>query len=161
MVSTGKVSEFRAATGNAPQLWKVPLPTLAVAYRRQLSVAQYDYRLLLLENVRQEALGTISDEGLARAGYEGDNAFARFRRDWMIAERRRFEPLKTVFVYTVRPIQPGDYEVAGVALIEHLYGDFIAQEASTRTRTVQAHAGAPKGARAARKALAGRGQRAA
>lgn len=137
-MSAGQVSEFRAASGNAPQLWKVPLPTLAVVYRRQLSVTAYDYRLMLLEGVRQEALGTITDEGLARAGFEGPDAFKRFRRDWTINEKKRFEPLRAVFVYTVRPVQPGDLEAAGLALVEHLYGDYLAQEAQTRPRTVQA-----------------------
>lgn len=139
MVSTGRISEFRQAVGNAPQLWTVPLPTLAVAYRRQLSVARYDYRLMLLEAIRREALGTIDQEGLAAAGYTGSDAKARFRRDWTIHEKKRFEPLRTVFVYTVRTVQPGDSEVVGLALVEHLYGEHIAQDAHHRPRTIQAH----------------------
>lgn len=137
LVSTGKISEFRAAGGNAPQLWKVPLPTAVVAFRRRLSCTDYDYRLMLLQAVRREALGTISDAGLAAAGYEGDGAFARFRRDWVIAEKRRFDPLRTVFVYRVRPIESSDYADVGSALIDHLFGDYLAQDAHLRTRTVQ------------------------
>lgn len=135
------MSEFRAACGNAPQLWNVPLPTLAVAYRRQLSAPQYDYRLLTLENVRQEALGTITDEGLARAGYHGEGAFARFRRDWMINEKRRFEPLRTVFVYTVRPVADGDLAEVGGALVRFLYGEYV-ETALDRARTIRAQRGA-------------------
>lgn len=138
LVSTGKVTEFRAATGNAPQLWKVPLPTLAVTYRRQIAVAQYDYRLMLLEAVRQEALGTITDEGLARAGYTGEQAFAAFRRDWTIHEKKRFEPLRTVFVYTVRGVEPDDLGDVGLALVNHLYGDYTKD--GSRPRTVLARA---------------------
>lgn len=156
LVSQGQISEFRAAVGNASQLWKVPLPTLAVTYRKQLSTETYDYRLMLLEGVRQEALGTISDEGLRRAGYVGEGAFARFRRDWTIHEKRRFEPLRAVFVYTVRPVQPGDLEAAGLALIEHLYGEY-AQEAQARPRTVQAKRREPLRARRPGEALARRG----
>lgn len=144
LVSTGKVTEFRAATGNAPQLWRVPLPTLAVAYRRQLSTQQYDYRLMLLEGVRREALGTITDEGLRRAGYDGADAFARFRRDWTIHEKKRFEPLRTVFVYTVRPVTNGDLEAVGLALIDHLYGEYL-EQAQERTRTVSAREGEARG----------------
>lgn len=153
-VSTGQVSEFRAATGNAPQLWKAPLPTLAVVYRKQLA-DRYDYRLMLLEHIRREALGTITDAGLARAGYEGEGAFARFRRDWMIGEKKRFEPLRTVFVFTVRPVQTGDLVDVGGALIEHLYGDYLAQEAQTRTRTIQAQQRPAQGRRRLREAVAG------
>lgn len=142
LVSTGRVTEFRAAVGNAPQLWHVPLPTLAVAYRRRLSVAEYDYRLLLLEAVRREALGAITPEGLTAAGYAGDNAFPRFRRDWMLREKRRFEPLRTVFVYTVRPVHEGDLEAVGRSLVNHLYGDHLAQKAQERPRTIQAKRGA-------------------
>lgn len=124
MVSTGRVSEFRAAVGNVPQLGSVPLPTLAVAYRPRLKVGEYDYRLMLLEGVRREALGTIGDDGLRRAGYTGENAFARFRRDWMINEKKRFEPLRVVFVFRVRPLYDEDLVEVGLALVEHLYGEF-------------------------------------
>lgn len=124
MVSSGRVSEFRAAVGNAPQLGRAPFPTLAVVYRPRLKVGEYDYRLMLLEAARREALGTITDDGLQRAGYEGENAFARFRRDWMINEKKRFEPLRPVFVYRVRPIQDADLPAVGVAMVDHLYGEF-------------------------------------
>lgn len=155
LISTGQVSEFRAATGNAPQLWNVPLPTLAVTFRKRHS-ADYDYRVMTLLGVRREALGTISDVGLAAAGYEGEDAFARFRRDWCIAEKKRFEPLRMVFVYTVRPVQPGDREAVGLALVEFLYGDH-AQEAQERPRTVPAERRSSQAANGHRAAVAARG----
>lgn len=145
-VNAGRVSQFRCATGNAPQLWKVPLPTLAVTYRRRKSADHWDYRLMMLLEIRREALGAITPDGLAAAGYSGDGAFARFRRDWTIHEKKRFEPLRTVFVYTVRPIQPGDLELAGRAVIEHLYGSY--EEAQERPRTIQAQRRADPHARA-------------
>lgn len=147
MVSTGRVREFRAATGNVPQLWKVPLPTLAVAYRRRLGVVEYDYRLITLEAIRREALGAITPEGLAAAGYIGDDARARFRRDWMIAEKKKFEPLRKVVVFTVRLMEPGDAGRAGEAIINHLYGEYFAQEAHTRSRTVSPKPRAAQGPR--------------
>lgn len=136
-VSTGRVREFRAATGNAPQLWKVPTPTLAVAYRRRHTV-NIDYRLMVLERVRQEMLSAITEDGLAAAGYTGPDALARFRRDWMISEKRRFEPLRKVFVYTVRPVDVGDVNHLGRELIDHLYGDYFAQDAHIRPKTISA-----------------------
>jgi hypothetical protein len=160
MVSTGRVSEFRAATGNVPQLWRVPLPTLAVAYRRRLSASDYDYRLMVLEAIRREALGAITEEGLAAAGYVGDNPRGRFRRDWMIAEKKKFEPLRTVVVFTVRPVQDGDKRRIGEAIVDHLYGDYIAQEAHTRPRTISAQPRTPSRPRPLG-APASRGSRAA
>lgn len=153
-VSTGRVSEFRCSPGNAPQLWKVPLPTLAVAYRRRPASRDYDYRLMLLRALRREALGAITQDGLMAAGYEGEQAFARFRRDWCLHEKRRFEPLRTVFVYTVRLVQPGDLDEVGLALVEHLYGEYL-QEAQAGPRTVQVDRRPTKGARR-RRTLAGR-----
>lgn len=138
LISTGKVREFRAGVGNVPQAWRVlPMPTLALAYRKRLSTPEYDYRLLMVEGARREALGTISDAGLAAAGYEGEDAFRRFRRDWMITEKRRFEPLRRVIVFTVRPIREGDLEEVGLALVEHLYGTYLAQ-AQDRPATISA-----------------------
>jgi hypothetical protein len=134
-VASGAITEFRAAAGNEPQLWKVPLPTLIVAYRRQLSKTAYDYRLMLLEGVRREILGAITPEGLVAAGYEGDGAYARFRRDWMIAEKRRYEPKRMVSVFTVRPVVQDDYVATGLALIDRLYGEF--ENARERSRTLQ------------------------
>ncbi len=153
LVSTGKISEFRCATGNAPQLWNVSVPSLAVIYRRQLSSTSYDYRLVVLEAMRREALGVIDRDGLAAAGYQGEDAFARFRRDWVIAEKKRFEPLRTVFVYTVKLLESGDLERAGRTLIDHLYGDYLAEEAHTRPRTIQAQRGSAQGARRAGEAV--------
>lgn len=142
VVSTGRVREFRAATGNAPQLWKVPTPTLAVCFRRRPTLAEYDYRLMVLEGVRQERLGAVTGEGLAAAGYEGQDALARFRRDWMISEKRRFEPLRMVFVYTVRPVDgASDLLDLGSTLVDHLYGDYLDQDAHLRPKTIRADQG--------------------
>lgn len=132
-VTGGRVREFRASAGNVPQLWKVPLPTVCVAYRRRRTADDYDYRLIMLECVRMEALGAITEEGLEAAGYVGDDAGALFRREWMIAEKKRFDPLRTVMVFTVRLVGPGDRELAGEALIKHLYGEYLEAEANTRT----------------------------
>jgi hypothetical protein len=136
-VSSGRVSEFRAALGNTPRLWKVPMPTLALAYRRRAPL-DYDYRLVVLEGLRQEALGAITDEGLAAAGYTGSDALSRFRREWCINEHRRFEPLRRVMVFTVRLASEDDFDALGHRLLQHLYGDYIVQEAHVRSRSIKA-----------------------
>jgi hypothetical protein len=139
-VSTGQVAEFRASTGNAPQVWRTPLPTLAVIYRRRLSRLEYDYRVMMLQAIRREALGAITDEGLAAAGYTTEDAFARFRRDWTLHEHRRFSPLQTVTVFTVRPVVAGDRELAGRSLVAALYEEF--ENAVDTVRTVITEPGA-------------------
>jgi hypothetical protein len=126
-VNSGRVREFRASIGNVPQLFNVPLPTLVVAYRKRRATGDYEYRLMTLEGIRQEALGAINEEGLRLAGYTGENARARFRRDWMNREKRRFEPLRKVMVFTVRPFTEDDIDLTGRRLVEHLYGEFIAE----------------------------------
>lgn len=137
-VSTGRQREFRAAIGNVPQLWSVPLPTLVVAYRKRRATKDYEYRLMTLEAIRQEALGAITDEGLALAGYTGKDARSRFRREWMLREKRRFEPMRRVFVFTVRPVIDDDITMTGKALVEHLYGEFLGQKAQERSLAVSA-----------------------
>lgn len=145
-VSGGRVREFRVAAGNAPQLSSVPTPMFAVLYRRQPArrpvaykserrPGAIDYRLMLLERTRLEALGAITEEGLRLAGYQGDDAWPRFRRDWCIAEKRRFEPLRKVVVYTVRPIQPDDLLIVGEKLVDHLFGSYL-EEAQARAKTI-------------------------
>lgn len=133
-VSGGRVREFRASAGHVPQLWHIPLPTAIVIYRTRRSSEDYDYRLVMLENVRQEALGAITEEGLEAAGYTGDDASARFRREWMISEKQKFLALRQVMVFTVRLMAPCDREVAGRTLLNHLYGEFLgAAEMDTQT----------------------------
>lgn len=139
-VSRGRIREFRASPGNVPQLWGVPLPTLVVAYRQRRRAEEFDHRLMLLEDVRTEALGAITEEGLTAAGYTGEQARPRFRRDWMIRHKRRFEPLHRVMVFTVRPVQSDDIEATAVSLVAHLYGDFLREDANGRA--VLARAGA-------------------
>lgn len=127
-VASGRRREFRASSGNAPQLWNVVTPTFAVCYRKRKASGDYDWQLMVLESVRQERLGSISDAGLVAAGYTGprDEAFARWRRDWMLREKKKFTPSRHVLVYGVRPIRPGDREALGQKLLEHLYGEFLA-----------------------------------
>lgn len=128
-VIAGRRQEFRASSGNAPQLWNVALPSFAVCYRKRKATGDYDWRLMVLEEVRQERLAGISDEGLRLAGYSGsrEEAFALFRREWMTREKRRFTPSRKVFVYRVRPVKPGDREALAQGLLDQLYGSFLAK----------------------------------
>lgn len=126
-VVSGQRREFRASSGNVPQLWHVALPMFCVCYRKRRAAGDYEWRLMILEGVRQEKLGAITDEGLALAGYPGprDEAFARWRRDWTIREKKKFLPMREFHVYTVRRVQPGDKESMAEELLDHLYGDFL------------------------------------
>lgn len=137
-VNSGRVREFRASIGNVPQLFNVPMPTLVVCYRKRKATGDYEYRLMTLEGIRQEALAAITEEGLRLAGYTGENARARFRRDWMNREKRRFEPLRRVMVFTVRPFSEEDIELTGRRLVEHLYGDYLLQGVDKSPATVTA-----------------------
>lgn len=130
-VSTGRQAEFRVAVGGLAAAYgfenvTLPLPLFVVAYRTSPELQ----RLMLLEDVRRERLIEITDEGLARAGYSGerDQAFARFRRDWMIGEKKRFEPNREVVVFTVRLPREDDVAVVGANLVRHLYGEHLAAQ---------------------------------
>lgn len=127
LVITGRRREFRAASGNAPQLWHVALPTLCVCYRKRRAAGDYDWRLMVLEDVRQERLGSITEEGLRLAGYDGarNEAFARFRREWVLREKRKFTPTRKVFVFRVRKVVDDDYGRMAQTLLTHLYGEFL------------------------------------
>lgn len=126
-VISGQRREFRASSGNAPQLWHVKLPTFCVCYRKRRATGDYEWRLMVLEGVRQEKLGAITDEGLVLAGYSGprNEAFARWRRDWMIREKRKFTPMRQFHVYSVRRSVPGDKEAMAAELLDHLFGEFF------------------------------------
>lgn len=130
-VSTGRQRDFRRPLNNVAVAYtkegvRLPLPCFVVLYRTEPKLDV----LMVLEEVRRERLIEISEEGLARAGYTGprDEAFARFRQDWMIGERKRFEPNREVVVFTVRPTSEDDVALVGRNLIYHLYGEHLAAQ---------------------------------
>jgi hypothetical protein len=131
-IRTGRATEFRIGAPIAPVL--KPLPNLAILYCRDLARARLETRLMFVENRREEPLGSISEEGLARAGYPGarTDAFARFRREWKISHKK-FNPLQRMAVFTVRPIQESDVETVGNALVSYLYGELLAAPQQART----------------------------
>jgi hypothetical protein len=128
-VSTGRQSEFRVAAGGLAAAYgfenvTIPLPLFVVAFRTRPE----EEMLMTLEGLRSERLIEITDEGLVRAGYSGrprDECFARFRRDWMIGEHKRFEPNRKVVVFTVRLPRDDDAAVVGENLVNHLYGEHL------------------------------------
>lgn len=89
---------------------------------------------MILEATRWEALGAITDEGLIAAGYSGENGRALFRREWMIHNKRRFEPLMRVMVFTVRPYAEDLLPRLGEALVQHLYGEFLDEQRTNPQR---------------------------
>jgi hypothetical protein len=128
-IVSGAATEFRAAA-TMPARQDQPLPSPAVIYTRRREGSPDEERLVLLTRKRVEALGAITPEGLAAAGFHGerDVAFAQFRRDWILRERKRFDPLREVVVYTVRPFSMDDLPTTGAALIRHLYGAWLPSE---------------------------------
>jgi hypothetical protein len=130
-VSTGRQREFRVAVGGLAAAYgfenvEIPLPLFVVAYRTRPE----HRKLLTLEGVRRERLIEISAEGLLAAGYSGtrEEAFARFRRDWTIREKKAFEPAREVVVFTVRLPREDDVALVGRNLVNHLYGDHLAPQ---------------------------------
>jgi hypothetical protein len=82
----------------------------------------YNAALMVLEAVRREPLGAISEGSIAS---EGSATMAEFRRACTIREKRRFPLLDTVTVHRVRPWTPEDGVAMGDALLRQLYGGFL------------------------------------
>lgn len=120
-VKQGLKSEFRAQPGKTSGLLFVepPTPVVAWSYSRARG---YDARLMILLDRYQEPLMGITPEALAR---EGHPSIAHFRRYLMARERKRFDPLKEVVAYVLRPFAPEDAREQADALLERLYGDFL------------------------------------
>jgi hypothetical protein len=125
-VRHGKKREFRAESGKVSQLWNVECPVPVVAYRLD-SHGRYDSALMVLEAVWREPLGAISPESLEAEGFE---SFAHFRRAWCIREKRLFRPLHMTTVFRVRPWESEDERAMADALLERLYGEFLAADNS-------------------------------
>jgi hypothetical protein len=127
-VTTGRQTEFRVAAGGLSSAYgfstTLKLPLFGVLYRTRPELQ----KLMLIERIRRERLMEITEDGLARAGYGGnwEEAFPRFRRDWMTGEKKRFEPNRQVIVFTVRPPVHDDVQVVAMNLVNHFYGEHLA-----------------------------------
>jgi hypothetical protein len=121
-VRHGRKREFRAQSGKVSQLWNVECPVPVVAYKVD-SFGRYESALMILEAVWREPLGAISAESLNAEGFE---SFAHFRRYWCLREKRLFRPLHMTTVFRVRPWQPEDDRDMANALLQRLYGEFLA-----------------------------------
>ena len=125
LVKRGLKSEFRASSGAVSGLKWVdpPIPVVAYSISRTLG---HDARLMVLEERFQEPLAAISEESLAREGFD---TFAEFRAYWCEREKRRFTPTRMIVAYRVRPFvwtdDPTDF---AQRLFRHLYGEFIPDE---------------------------------
>jgi hypothetical protein len=135
-VKRGYKRQFRKAGKGAGGfgLDKIKLPTPVVLYKsdgKALVQADLGYqpeaKLAVLESVEREPLGAISEASLALEGFA---SLQEFRRYWIQRERRRWQPTRLVWVYTVRPWDHSDHSFFGQQLIDHLYGDFLVKEAS-------------------------------
>lgn len=108
---------FVGQIGKQTALFATPTPTPCVAW--SLKRGSYDSRLMILEKVLHEQLGEIDPTTI------GHPDMASFRRYWMMRDARKFPPTKKVFVYHMRPFQPGDEDAMGQALLNHIYGEFL------------------------------------
>lgn len=119
-VKIGAKAEFRVA-GRASLAQNVYTPTPVVAYTVR-SGGAYDSKLMVLQAVWREPLGSISRESLEAEGFTD---FAHFRRYWMERTHRRFTPLTTVIVYSLRHWVESDLTTLGAALLRRLYRDHL------------------------------------
>jgi hypothetical protein len=122
-VRTGYKRVFRGSPGRQSWLEQAETPTPVVAYCVRPG-REYEHKLMVLEDLRHEALGAITPEGLAEEGFTGELAFEEFRRYWIEREKRRFAPLTKVAVYKVRLWTPDDEQALGAALLQRMYGSF-------------------------------------
>jgi catechol 2,3-dioxygenase-like lactoylglutathione lyase family enzyme len=79
------------------------------------------------EGVWREPLGAVSPKSLEAEGFE---SFAHFRRAWCIREKRLFRPLHMTTVFRVRRWDSEDERAMADALLERLYGEFLAADNS-------------------------------
>lgn len=118
-IKGGFKREFRL-TGSA--LLGLQCPTPVVLYVERNGV--YEHVVMVLEEARREALGSISPASLEAEGFP---SIAHFRRYWMARTKRRFRPLDTCSVYRVRPWRPSDNEAMGMTILRRLYGEFLGE----------------------------------
>lgn len=123
-VKRGFKREFRAGVGptkTQPSLVKMPTPV--VAYSVSKAGDDHDGQLMVLEAAWTEPLGAISPESLAAEGFK---SLAEFRAYWIARERKRFQPMRPVHAYRVRPWANGaDARYFGDLLLGRLYGEFL------------------------------------
>lgn len=116
-IKLGHKREFRL-TGKALLGLQCPTPVVLYTDRND----RYEHVMVVLEETRREALGSISPTSLEAEGFP---SIAHFRRYWMGRTKRHFRPLDVCSVYRVRPWEPADEERMGLALLHRLYGEFL------------------------------------
>lgn len=121
-VKRGLKTEFRGAPGAVSGMKWVECPTPVVAYRQKHGIRDYESALMVLEETWKEPLGAISEESLAREGFEN---LAQFRRYWTQRNKRGFRPLHEVTVYRVRVWRPDDMGEFAERIFRHLYEAFL------------------------------------
>jgi hypothetical protein len=121
-VKQGRKTEFRAGGHYVTQLWNVTCPTPVIGYVARRGQTAHDSALLVLEKHWVEPVGSISPESLEREGFPD---LAHFRRYWMRRHRSRFDWLKEIHAYRVRPLGPDDETTMGLQLFRKLYGEHL------------------------------------
>lgn len=120
MVKRGFQRVVVGGTAQQTQLFNTQTPTPVVAYSMKRG-KDYECRLMILEEARRAMLGEIDP---AEVGFPG---LAEFRRYWIARERngKGFQPLRLVWVYTLRPMSEGDREEMGHLMFDRLFGEFL------------------------------------
>lgn len=115
-VKHGTKREFRTGVQNNLHVvnGQIELPTPVVAY----SSPGHDARVMVCTEAWKEPLGAISPESLANEGVE---TLAEFKQRWCARRERRFNPLKHVVVYRVRPWSQDDEARFAKDFLEKLY----------------------------------------
>lgn len=128
-VSRGIKTEYRLPRNHLRRLDLLKAPTPVVIYRtRQAKDApreEWHFKLMVLEEAWEEYLGSISEESLEREGF---SSLAEFRKDWQARyfHRGRFEPLKPVYCFRIRPWdETTDYERFANQFMHYLYEEFL------------------------------------
>ncbi len=130
-VKIGAKTEFRTKPRESSRLLSCYTPTPVVAYAVN-GRGEKDYELMVLESRRYEPLFVISQDqaAIAREGFE---TYDHFRRYWRKRCKGIYRPGEMVWVWTVRPWQ-GKHDAVrhGVAVLAHLYEDFLAPLSALR-----------------------------
>lgn len=117
-ITAGTKTELRT-TGRGASLAYVHPPIPVVGFTIWDHQAPTS-RLLVLEELGSEPLGSISAASLEREGFA---SFGEFRRYWRTYRTREaFKPLTTVWVHRLRVFTPDDVEPSARRLFNHLYG---------------------------------------
>lgn len=121
-VKLGEKRQFRMRPREGRNLYKGDLPTPVVAYTED-TIGRHEMKLMVLLECRHEPLFNITErEGDVEE--EGFASYDEFRSYWRRRRGGAYFPMEMVYVWRVRPWEPGDDAELGGRLLERLYGGY-------------------------------------